>query len=136
MFYPVQTSDVEGSVMAALDLYPDDPSGRSSDWIEASFAALQRIRAAVDAKRLTYLGALERSGVHRKDGHVSTAAWMTDRFGESARTAKRDVRIAAALEEAPIVRNALRSGELPESAVAILVEARAEHPDAFEHSAP
>jgi len=97
---------------------------------------LQRIRAAVEAKRLAYLAALERAGIHRRDGHVSTAAWIADRFGEAAGMAKREVRTAAALERAPVVRDALRSGELPSSAVGILVEAREEHPDAFDLAAP
>lgn len=36
MFYPSgAASDVDGNVMAALDAYPDDPSGRSIDWVEA-----------------------------------------------------------------------------------------------------
>jgi hypothetical protein len=125
----------EVGVMAALDTYPDDVAGRPDEWIEATFGELQRIRAALETKRLTYLAALERAGVHRRDGHVSTAAWIADRYGESAGAAKREVRTATALEQAPIVRDALRSGEVPISAVGILVEAREAHPEAFDRAA-
>jgi hypothetical protein len=126
-----RANDGESTILDALEGYPDDVSALSLNRLEESYAELHRIRAAVEAKRMRYLAALERAGVHRRDGYVSAAAWVADRFGEAAGAAKREVKVAVALEEAPAVRQALASGELPGSSLRILLDARQEHPEAF-----
>src|SRR5437879_4846667 len=113
---------------------PEDPSGLSDGELERSIAELTRQRAAIEAKRLRYLAEAERRKTYRKDGHLSLANWIADRSGESMAVAKTDVRVASALEEMPGVREALSSGQVTMSAVRILSDARAEHPEAFAHA--
>jgi hypothetical protein len=66
-------------VRTELDGFISDPSGLSDEDIDRGFSELQSILRMAEAKRLVWLGELERRGNHRRDGHLSTAAWLTDR---------------------------------------------------------
>jgi uncharacterized protein DUF222 len=114
-----------------LEAYPDDPSTLTDDQVEAGFADLQRMSEAVEAKRLRWLAELERRSSYSKDGHLSAAAWLSDRHGVAAGAAKTQVKVALALREMPEVAHAFMGGEVTSSAVRILAEAREEHPSAF-----
>ena len=103
----------------------------SDEDIDLGFSELEAIVRTAEAKRLVWLGELERRGLHRTDGYLSTAAWLTDRFGVAAGTAKRQVRTAAALGEMPEARRALVTGDIAPSAVGILVSAKDAHPESF-----
>jgi hypothetical protein len=116
---------------AGLAAYPDDPSGLSDHQVESGFADLQRMSEAVEAKRLTWLAELERRGSFRRDGHLSAAAWLTDQYGMGAGAAKAQVRVATALRQMPDVREAFGAGQITSSAVRLLADARAEHPEPF-----
>jgi hypothetical protein len=116
---------------AWLDAHTDDPSGLSDEELEAGFGSLNRAWEAIGAKRLKWLAELDRRSVYRRDGHLSAAAWLTDRFGVSAGAAKREVRTATALEAMPRVRRALAAGAVSSSAVKILVSAWQDHPEEF-----
>jgi hypothetical protein len=83
-----------------------------------------------EATRLVWLESWGRRGLHRADGYLSTAAWLTDTYGVAAGAAKREVRTAAALGEMPEVRQAVVAGEGPE-AVVLLPCAKEAHPEAF-----
>jgi uncharacterized protein DUF222 len=119
------------ALRAGLAAYPDDPSGLSDHQVESGFADLQRMSEAVEAKRLRWLAELERRGSFRRDGHLSAAAWLTDQYGMGAGAAKAQVRVATALRQMPEVREAFGAGEITSSAVRLLADARADHPDSF-----
>jgi hypothetical protein len=123
--------EAEKQVRAALDSYPDDPSGLSDVAVEAGFAELHRLSEAVEARRLQWLADLERRATYRRDGYLSIAAWLADRFRVAAGTAKQQAKVATALQEMPEVREALASGELSTGAARVLVSAREAHPEVF-----
>jgi hypothetical protein len=118
-------------VRTELDGFPSDPMGLSDESIESGFSELQSIVRAAEAKRLLWLGELERRSLHRTDGYLSTAAWLTGRYGTAAGVAKRQVRTAAALGDMPEVRRAVVAGEVGPEAVPILLAAKEAHPEAF-----
>jgi uncharacterized protein DUF222/HNH endonuclease len=118
-------------VWAALEAYPDDPSGLSEDQAAAGFAQLQRISEMVEAKRPRWLADQDRRASYRKDGYLSSAAWLADRFKVAAGSAKEQVRVAQALEEMPEVRDSFLGGAVSSGAVRVLAAARETHPEAF-----
>jgi hypothetical protein len=115
----------------SLDAYADDPSLLSDRQVESGFAELQRMSEAVEAKRLRWLAELDRRGSFRRDGYLSTHAWLSDRFGVGAGAAKAQVKVATALQEMPELRQAFLQGQVTSAAVRVLSEAQAEHPEAF-----
>jgi uncharacterized protein DUF222 len=117
-------------VRAASAAFPDDPAALSHERAAAGFAQLQRISELVEAKRLRWLANQERRASYRQDGYLSAAAWLANRFGVAAGSAKEQVRVASALEEIG-VRRPFLEGEVTSSAVRVLAEARREHPDQF-----
>jgi hypothetical protein len=121
----------EQAVREALDAYPDDPAGVADDQAAAGFAQLQRISELVEAKRLRWLADQDRRASHVRDGHLSTAAWLSDRFGLAAGSAKRQVQMAQALDQMPAVRESFVKGAVTSGAVQVLAEAHREHPGEF-----
>ena len=122
----------ERRVRAALEAYPDDPSDLNEDEAEAGFTQLQRISELVEAKRLRWLADQNRRASYRRDGYLTTAGWLADRFRVAAGSAKRQVQVAQALQQMPQVRDSFAKGEVSSSAVQVLAEAQREHPDEFE----
>jgi len=57
-------------VKAALEAYPDDPSGLSEDQAASGFAQLQGISELVEAKRLRWLADQDRRASFRRDGYL------------------------------------------------------------------
>jgi hypothetical protein len=114
-----------------LDGLPDDPSSLDDAELEAAFGELNRAWEALGAKRLRWLAELDRRNAYRKDGHLSAAAWLSDRFGVASGTATREVRTAVALEAMPRIQRALAAGSVSSSAVKVLVSAWQDHPEAF-----
>ena len=123
--------DTTQRVTAALEAYPDDPSGPTEDQAASGFAQLQRISEMVEAKRLRWLADQDRRASFRKDGYISSAVWLAHRFHVAAGSAKKQVQVAQALEQMPHVRDSLFTGGVSSSAVQILADARREHPAEF-----
>jgi hypothetical protein len=115
----------------ALADYPDDPSDLTDDQAASGFTQLQRISELVEAKRLRWLADQDRRASFRRDGYLSSAAWLADRFRVAAGSAKRQVQVAQSLEHLPAVRQSFVSGEVTSSAVQVLAEAHREHPGEF-----
>jgi Domain of unknown function (DUF222)/HNH endonuclease len=115
----------------SLDRFTCDPTGLATDALEQGFAELQRLADAVEARRLVWLAELERRAPWRRDGLLSGAVWLAQRFGLPAAEARTQVRVAVALDEMPAVRRALDEGEVTPAAVQALAAAREEHPDEF-----
>jgi hypothetical protein len=118
-------------VQDALEAYPEDPSELAEEQAAEGFAQLQRISELVEAKRLRWLADQDRRASHRRDGYLSTAAWLADRFQVGAGSARRQLQLAQALEQMPRVRERFLSGGVSSSAVQTLAEAHREHPAEF-----
>jgi hypothetical protein len=131
-----EAEGAEHRVRTALEAYPDDPSGLDDQEAGDGFAQLQRISEAVEAKRLRWLADQDRRASYRRDGYLSAAAWLADRFKVAAGSAKQLVKVAQALEKMPDARHALEAGEVSSSALRVLVAAREVHPEAFSQQEP
>jgi uncharacterized protein DUF222 len=121
----------EKAVRVALEAYPDNPAELSDEDSGEGFAQLQRISEAVEAKRLRWLADQDRRALYRRDGYVSSADWLADRFGLARGTAKQQVKVAQALEVMPDVRESFAGGAVTSGAVRVLAEARGMRPEAF-----
>ncbi len=107
---------------------PDLPDAR----IEEDFAELQQAMEHLEVERLRRLAEIDRRRLFERDGHLSSASWLSTRFKVGWGTARREVRIAKGLEEMPATRSALERGDISMSAVKVLVAARQEDPEAFD----
>src|SRR5204862_6796342 len=79
---------------------------------------------------------LDRRGLHRRDGHVSSASWLVATFRSAWGIAREQVRLARALEQMPQTSAALAAGDVSISAVKVLADAREADPDAFARCEP
>jgi uncharacterized protein DUF222/HNH endonuclease len=123
-------------LQAVLAAYPDDPSGLADEVATEGFAQLQRFSEALEAKRLRWLADQDRRASFRKDGYLSSPAWLSHRFRVGAGAAKAQVKVAQALGEMPEVRQSFSAGEVTTSAVIVLAEAKEAHPEAFASQEP
>jgi hypothetical protein len=87
------------------EVLPDVPDAQ----LEEDFAELHRIGELLELERLRRLGEIERRGAFRRDGHLSAAVWLTDRFGVGWGQARAATRTARALEQMPVTRTAVRN---------------------------
>ncbi|MGH2662738.1 MAG: DUF222 domain-containing protein [Actinomycetota bacterium] len=108
-----------------LDLVDDEG-------LEADVQELDRVERMVHAERARRLAEVDRRQTFRRDGFLSTTAWLVHRLGESRSRASDQVRCAKALRRMPATAEALSRGELPTSSVRILVAAREAHPEEFQ----
>jgi hypothetical protein len=109
------------------DVLAELPDGR----IEEDFSELQRAVDLLEAERLRRLAEIDRRRLFERDGHLSAASWLARVFRMGWGAAKDSVRVARALEEMPVTRQALDDGEVPISAVRVLVSAREGDLEAF-----
>src|SRR3954447_10054213 len=102
------------------------PSGSSAEALGALRAAVDALLAAspapelvhdllaqqqrLDAVVLGWLRAVEDSQVWRADGAVTAAGWLRETAGLAHADAARRLALGRALEELPVVREALRAG--------------------------
>lgn len=113
-----------------VEVLPDLPDAR----IEEDFSELQRVAELLEVERLRRLAELERRRLFERDGHLSAASWLASTHNVSWGAARDSIRIARALEEMPVTRQALDGGDLSMSAVRVLVAARDADPEAFSRS--
>jgi hypothetical protein len=120
---------------SALEEYRGEDLSRLPDArVEDGLTELQRMSELLELEKARWLVELDRRGVHRRDGHLSSASWLKARFHVSGAAASEAVRTARALEQMPDAREALEAGEISCSALRVLVHARASDPEAFEAS--
>jgi hypothetical protein len=103
---------------------------------EEEFIELQRVSDLLEAERLRRLADLERRGKFARDGYLSLASWVSDRFRISWGVARRTARVARALENMRDTRHAFEAGDVSASAVQILAEAHDAEPSAFREVEP
>jgi hypothetical protein len=99
--------------------------------IEEDFEELHRAVELLEAERLRRLAEIDRRRLFERDGHLSAASWLATRFKVAWGTAREQVRMARALEQMPVARDALERGDLSMSGVRVLVTARDTDLDAF-----
>ncbi|MFL5800124.1 MAG: DUF222 domain-containing protein [Actinomycetota bacterium] len=117
---------------SAIDeLRSEDLASLPDARVEEDFVELQRASELLELERLRRLADIDRRGLYRRDGHLSPASWLTDRFRVVWGAAREAVRQARALEEMPETRKAVEEGELSTSAARVLVHAREADPEAF-----
>jgi hypothetical protein len=104
--------------------------------LEDDFAELQLACQRLEAERLRRLAEVERRAIHRRDGHLSCAAWLVRRFRLGWGAAREQVRLARALDHMPSARRALDEGEVSMSGVGVLARARAVDPQRFDEVEP
>src|SRR5206468_1737870 len=121
-----------GSALEALraEVLPELPDAR----IEEDFAELQRAGELIELERLRWLAEIERRGLFTRDGHLSTAAWLADRFRVGWGSARVATRTARALDRMPGTQGALASGDITIAAALVLIDAREANPAAFERA--
>jgi hypothetical protein len=102
--------------------------------LEEDFSELHLALEGLEAERLRRLAELDRRGVGRRLGHLSTAAWLASRFRMAWGAARGLVRMARGLDRMPKTRRALEEGEISMSAARILAHAQETDPRAFSES--
>ncbi len=88
---------------------------------EEDFTELWRASELIELEKLRRLADLERRGVFARDGHLSVAAWLSERFRVARGAAVGAAKIARALEEMPGTRGAIEAGDVSVSAARALV---------------
>jgi hypothetical protein len=102
--------------------------------IEEDFTELHRAIEQLEVERLKRLAEIDRRGIHRRDGHLSTASWLASTQRLSWGASREQVRIARSLEQMPSTRRALEAADLSMSSARVLAGAREVDPDAFSRS--
>jgi hypothetical protein len=116
---------------ALEEILAADPDRIDEADLADGYAELDRAVEELSAKRLRWLGSIERRGTYARDGHLSITSWLAGRFRKTWSAASRLVRAARALEQMPRTREALEEGEITSSAVDLLTSAREVDPQAF-----
>ena len=99
--------------------------------VEEDFLELSQACEQLEVERLRRLREVERRGTFRRDGHLSIAAWLVSRLGVGWGSARRQVRLARALEHMPATRTALDESDISLDAARVLARAHRDHPEAF-----
>src|SRR5437762_5589012 len=123
-----------GSVLEALQA--EDVRLVSDQQLEADYGELQQAAERLEAERLRRLAEIHRRQSHRRDGYLTTAAWLVDRHRHGWTSAAKDIRTARSLERMPHTKAALATGALTSSALQMLVAARHAHPAQFHQAEP
>ncbi|MGH2526976.1 MAG: DUF222 domain-containing protein, partial [Actinomycetota bacterium] len=84
--------------------------------------------------RARRLSELERREGWSRDGHLSLASWLASRHRLSHTVAASHMRTARALEQMPVMAQALAAGDVSSSAVTVLAHARETAPEEFARS--
>ena len=117
---------------SAIDAYRVESLPELPDALaEEDFAELWRVAELLELEKLRRLADLERRGVFSRDGHLSVAAWLAQRFRVARGAAVGAAKTARALEGMPATRGAIEAGDVSLSAARALVAARDADPEAF-----
>ena len=65
----------------------------------------------LEVERLRRLAEIERRFLYVRDGHLSAASWLADRFRVTWSVARSSTRVARALEQMPATREAQSLGQ-------------------------
>jgi hypothetical protein len=108
-----------------------DDGALSDDQLVADLDEVEHASRQLDVVRARRLAELERRQVWSRDGHLSLASWLASRHRLSHTVAASHVRTARALEQMPVMAQALAAGDVSWSAVTLLAHARDAAPEPF-----
>lgn len=95
-------------LVAAVDALRDGLGALHDDGLDAAVVVLAQLRCAVDRAWLAAAREVEARGLHRRHHERDAASWLAKVAGERPGVARRDVELAVALGEAPVVADAAR----------------------------
>ena len=104
----------------ARTVFPDPPGGMDDDTLAAAVASLAAHIHAATYRLLVLIAELDRRKLWAAQGAMSCAHWLSWACGIDAHTAREKVRVARALENLPLLSEALSRGELGYSKVRAL----------------
>jgi hypothetical protein len=123
------------SLRSAIEELRGEDIGRLDDeQLESDVLELQRASDVLLAERARRIAEVDRRGSYRRDGFLSSTAWLANRSRMSFAAAKVEVRTALALDRMPAARAALSEGEVSGSAVRVLVAAYETNPEEYPDS--
>ena len=102
--------------------------------IEERFADVHEQIERLEAERLDVLSEIDRRATYQRDGHLSAASWLVNRFRLGWGAARDLVRLARGLRAIPTVRQAVQAGEISTSSLRVLASAQETDPEAFARS--
>src|SRR2546423_1288796 len=109
-------------------LQAEDVRKVPDEQLEWDFGELQRLAVRLESEWISRLAEIHRRQSHRRNGYLTTSAWLVDRHRQGWTSAAKDIRTARSLERMPHTRAALATGTLTSSALQMLVAARHAHP--------
>ena len=107
-------------MMNARTAVSDHPGGMDDDTLAAAVATLAAHIHAATHRLLVLIAELDRRKLWAAQGAMSCAHWLSWACGIDAHTAREKVRVARALEDLPLLSEALSKGELGYSKVRAL----------------
>src|SRR4249919_95485 len=99
--------------------------------LEEDLDELHRACERLEGRRLARIAEVDRRRLFERDGYLSCAAWLVNRYRMAWGEARAKVRMACALEQMPLAQEAFEDGEISLGAVRVLSEAQHAHPEAF-----
>ena len=107
-------------MMNARTAVSDHPGGMDDDTLAAAVATVAAHIHAATSRLLVLIAELDRRELWATQGAMSCAHWLSWACGIDAHTAREKVRVARALEDLPLLSEALAKGELGYSKVRAL----------------
>src|SRR5438067_2964770 len=96
------------SIRSSLEeLRGEDLRSLGDEELEDDLLELERAANVLLAERLRRLAEIERRRTYLRDGYLSGSVWLARRAGLSHSGSKQLVRLARALEQMPVARDAL-----------------------------
>jgi hypothetical protein len=109
----------------------EDPSRLSDSAVEECFAELLAAAERLAALNLRWLAEIDRRRPFEREGFLSTSSWLVGRFRMAGGQAGSELRLARALQEMPLAREALSSGQISLAAARMLASARESDREAY-----
>ena len=118
-------------MMNARTAVSDHPGGMDDDTLAAAVATLAAHIHAATWRLLVLIAELDRRKLWADQGALSCAHWLSWACGIDAHTAREKVRVARALEDLPLLSEALSKGELGYSKVRALTRVATSDNEAY-----
>jgi hypothetical protein len=113
------------------ELQAEDLDQVDSIQLEEDLVELERAGRMLQAEHLRRLAEVDRRGAYRRDGYLSISGWVAGRLRIGSQAATGEVRMARALRDMPLTREALGAGDVSGQATRLLVRAKEAHPTEF-----
>jgi uncharacterized protein DUF222/HNH endonuclease len=116
---------------ALEELRSEDLRFSSDAELDTDLEELEQAAGVLEAEVSRRLAEVDERGSYRREGYLSLSSWLAQRFRMACSAAAQQSHVARALAHMTVTRDALAQGELPRSAVRVLVSARELNPDRF-----